>query len=95
MIGITNATETRVFFPAVYKRGDLCTVRSGGWASNLDVSGYTRNGGSGTLRGNVSYYNTYVALNATEVSGGDGGICFFATKNKVDLTKIATIQFVL
>lgn len=92
MIGVTNATETKPFFPSVYKRGDLCTSRSGGWANNTDVDGYTLSGGTGTLRGNISYYNTHVAFQTTEVSGGNGGIFFFATKNKIDLTNIDIIQ---
>ena len=62
MIGITNATETRRFFPSIYKRGDLCTFLSGGWANNTDVDGYSLSYGTGTLRGNISYYNTHVAF---------------------------------
>lgn len=95
MVGITNATETRRFFPSLYKRGDLCTFLSGGWANNTDVDGYTRSYGTGTLRGNISYYNTHVAFQTTEVSGGNGAIFFFATKKRIDLTNIDTIQYVI
>ncbi len=95
MLGVTNNKGIFNPYPMfLYKTGDQCTNLTGGWATVGDLSGYTRNGGSGGIRGGA--YTTWgsdnVIVNAHEDSGADGGINFIATKNPIDISDIGWIH---
>ena len=96
MIGTTNVQKLKYLCISIYKRGDLCTSISGGWANGAtDVDGYTLNGGSYVLRGTATFNANSISASAKEVSGGPGALMFVGTKSKINLTNISKIQFII